>query len=196
MTKIDFYEKISSIFIPVAFTITYILIRAVIVSKKRKKDRGYINSSIGKEGNLLKNKRITVDELQAGIWNVNASGVLTLTSISFAIIVLGVGYLYDKKLPHYDRLFFDIIILSVSIGALLSAASLQFWYLCLDKGRTIDEYIRLRRIATFFQVISWLSLYVSIFLAVSLVNTAFGITIGVIGSMAIIIVFEYKFNLH
>jgi hypothetical protein len=193
MTEKDFYGKIFSIFIPLSIVIIYILIRTYWVRRKEKK-QAYVENSIAKEATLLRKGKISVEELQAGIWNFNASGVLTLTSISFAIIVLGVGYLYDKSLPHYDRLFFDIIILSVSVGAILSAASLQFWHLCLDKGRAIEDYIRLRNIATLFQVISWLSLYISIFLAVSLVNTVFGILIGIIGGIAIIVILEYKFN--
>jgi hypothetical protein len=145
------------------------------------------------EKNLLLKNKLKVEDLQNTTWNANISTVSTVTSILMAVIALIVSFMYGKDLNFTDSLFFYFILCIVGIGTILSASSLQFWRLCMDKGKSVKQYIRYRTIATNLDILGWSCIYFSIFFLVALVNIFVSVLLSSIGTIFFIMVLEVKY---
>ncbi len=188
----DFIFLVLYVTAPILIGIIYTLIRYIYLKSKGK---NYFYSNMVIEKDLLLKKKLKIEDLQSTTWNANISTVSTVTSILMAVIALIVSFMYGKDLNFTDSLFFYFILCIVGIGTIFSASSLQFWRLCMDKGKSVKQYIKYRSIATNLDILGWSCIYFSIFFLVALVNIAVSIILSSIGTLFFVLVLEIKYHI-
>ncbi len=114
-----------------------------------------------------------------------------------------VSYMYSQKQSHlhlkirkdYFPIFRNIVLISVTIGMILSGLSMQFWVICMDYGRSVDDYITARKVATITNLLSWFSVYMAVFLLISLVSPFVAAFVSSTGVAVFILYFFWKIHI-
>ena len=143
----------------------------------------------------LKSKKASTEErkylrnLQTTTWLANYSAASLTTPILITIASIIISYMSSQQQTKNKFLAYlrKIILFFITLGIILSGLSMEFWVSCLDQARSeISEYISCRGIATFLNLASWLSVYIAIFLLVSIVSPNISFFASVLGTISVL----------
>lgn len=189
MTRKEFYYNLLSVFFPIFGGFLYLYIRSFYVPTF---------SQISYELKQLKENPELLNQLQSSTWNANLNSVSIVASILVAVVSMIVAYMYStqqkNKLDEKDYFYIyrNIILFIVSLGMILSALSVQFWVVCMDYGRPLEDYFSARIYATTTNLFSWLFVYIAIFMLISLINKFIATLITLTSVVSFILYHEWR----
>lgn len=187
MTLETFLVKLGGVGLNLLLLFGYLGIRALMRSRK------YFFTATNQEYEALrKGDDETKKDLIAGIWGANTAKVTSYASFGLGTVVLAAVFIYEQKFVGYEALFFYILISIVAISMLSYFLSLQLWFLVMDVGGSVETKILYRKQATFFQVVGWYAIHLSIILAILAVNTVAGYIVSFINMSAAVYLIELK----
>jgi len=202
MTGKDFAMKLLSVMIPIGLGFIFLLIVHIT-------HPGSVFSHVNFELEQLKSlsddpKKFQelLEKLQSTTWSANYNAVSLTAPILVTVVSIIVSYMYAQKQSSlhlkirkdYFPVFRNIILISVTIGMILSGLSMQFWVICMDHGRTPNDYIFARNVATITNLLSWLSVYMAVFLLISMVSVFASAFVTSMGVFTFIMYFLWKMH--
>lgn len=185
MTLREFLIRMGAVAVPALLAFLWVGIRSI-------HKKGWTFSGVNLESKAIIDGTKSIHDFQDGNWMANVSQVHAFSGTTVSTLLLAVTFVLQLQLDYWRALLIDIIILTVGLSCLLYTFSLQFWNQALDRCPDIRWLLRQRKVATMLQALGWHGLYLSVMLCVSLINFICGIILGIIGSIGIIVIYEYK----
>lgn len=188
LTPTDLWAKLIGFGLTITVFLLYVLLRFARWGWR------FLSSGQQDEQKLISSKETSLDHLQGGPWLANTEMTINYASFGLNVIILAVVFIFEQRLTGIEAVMFDILLALTGISAMFFFLSLQWWFIALDKGGSIEYRLRFRKQATIFQTIGWISLLSAGAYSILIISNFIGYIFCFVMLAGLIYIFEYKFR--
>lgn len=188
LTSADLWTKIIGFGLTIALFAIYLIIRFTRWGWR------FLSSGQQDEQKLINSKEASLNDLQGGPWLANTEMTINYASFGLNVIILAVVFIFEQRLNGIEAVMFDLLLAFTGISAMSFFLSLQWWFIALDKGGSVEYRLRFRKQATIFQTIGWISLLSAGAYSILIISKFIGFIFCFVMLAGLIYIFEYKFR--